>query len=105
MIAVVISTGNLNTILVAIIGALGTGFAGYMVSRTSKQDKQLSNIEINVNSRLDQLLHQSKIDNVELGGLRERQNEQDKYGRRQGDDPEPTPPATPPATPPTAVGG
>lgn len=57
-------------ILVSVIGALGTVFAAYIISRTNRQDRVLNQIEVNVNSRLDRLLAQSAVDNAELGELR-----------------------------------
>ena len=62
----------LTVILVAVIGALGTVFAAYLVSRTNKQDRILNQIEVNVNSRLDALLTQAGLDNLELNKLRAR---------------------------------
>lgn len=61
---------NATTVLVAIIGAVTTVIGSYLTYRTHKQDQTLGRIEVNVNSRLDKLIDQAKLDNIELGELR-----------------------------------
>lgn len=60
----------LVTILTTLIATGGGIFCTYIVVRTNRQDRTLNQIELNVNSRLDRLLEQSKLDNIELGQLR-----------------------------------
>ncbi len=44
------------TILVAVIGGVGSVFGAYLISRTNGQDKVLNDIHIEVNSRLSEAL-------------------------------------------------
>lgn len=76
----------LVTILTTLIATGGGIFCTYIVVRTNRQDHTLNQIELNVNSRLDKLLAQSKLDNIELGQLRP---------PNIPDEPEPTPEGRP----------
>jgi hypothetical protein len=60
-----------ETILVAVIGAGGAVVSAYIIGRFTRQDRVLDKIQVNVNSRLDKLLAQSKLDNTELDRLRQ----------------------------------